>query len=537
MVQDDYRGLCRARELVMHRLLAVLVTLFQVARSDAFQHTLARTRCTHVRRFNRIHGGGGGGGGSGGGISDTSGGEPQPVFRSWVLLASTYSAIIAAKTTLPVTLESLLRSGAAGSGFERLPYRSTMAIIVGKLVLGPITNMMGPFRFLAAVLMCMGACCALCGASTGGGFFSLAWCLLNFAFGGAWGGITAAIREGAPDSWGDQLASCGLASRLSVVLAAATFGRILAHGHIHGYEAWRRVFFVATALTVAPIPGLLRWNRAFSAQPPPIRDKINDEGGSDEPLRAALHRFSHSRTFWALLSARAFHMVVSSFVGFCPIFLGTAFFTTLTSGSAIASNDGGMLGRLSGQMAAGGAIAWAAGGILATSVGAAAYGRASNRGKEAIVGGIGVATVSSSLLLLAHSSRALFGFSSWLLGDTGIDPMKALGLLFILGGGNALPFYVTCNVLSLSLAGKRHTATLANILDAAGFGITIMFEYIAGQCGANAVAKASRTAVSTATARAASACWLPAMQALVLCVTLGAISLNVAMRSDSTEKR
>ena len=157
----------------MHRLLAVLVTLFQVARSDAFQHTLARTRCTHVRRFNRIHGGGGGGGGSGGGISDTSGGEPQPVFRSWVLLASTYSAIIAAKTTLPVTLESLLRSGAAGSGFERLPYRSTMAIIAGKLVLGPITNMMGPFRFLAAVLMCMGACCALCGASTGGGFFSL----------------------------------------------------------------------------------------------------------------------------------------------------------------------------------------------------------------------------------------------------------------------------------------------------------------------------------------------------------------------------
>ena len=452
--------------------------------------------------------------------------HPGPPASNSRLAALTvvYSAIIASKTALPVTLEILIRSGGVGAGIEKLPYRSTLAIVAGKLTLGPLTDAVGPKKFLAAVLLCMGMSLVACGTTTNGGIFCIAWCTLNFAFGGAWGGITAAIREDEPRAWGAQLAACGLASRLSVLLAAAAFGRMMSLG-----APWRAVFFVAATLALASMFVLLGWKTptAYDDGPPA------PENGYDgtESLERAYWRFFHSPTFWALLLARAFHMVVSSFIGFVPLFLGTAFFA---KSAAVGANTAGHLMRISGQLATNGTIAWAAGGILATSWIASLYRSASSRGKEATVVQSGFVTATATLVLFAHCSRSTLGPSRWLLGNQGLNPsgLVTAALLFVIGAGNALPFYVTINELMLSLAGQRHTATLANILDAAGFALTIPFEALAGQCGRAAAAHSKGISVSSTAAAAAAACWTPIAALLQASSLFGVIALYAAMRLD-----
>ena len=265
----------------------------------------------------------------------------------------------------------------------------------------------------------------------------------------------------------------------------------------------------------------------YDGDPPATETGFDDE----ESLAGALRRFFHSPTFWALLLARAFHMVVSSFIGFVPLLLGTAFFK---KSAAVGANTAPHLMRISGQLAANGTIIWAAGGILATSWIANVYRKASRRGKEKNVVTSGIATAIAALILLAHCSRSTFGLSHWLVGRDGLNPsgLIAAALLFVIGAGNALPFYVTINELMLSLAGQRHTATLANILDAAGFALTIPFEGLAGQCGRAAAAHSTGTSVSFTAARAAAACWTPVAALLQASTLFGVITLYIAMRQE-----
>ena len=87
------------------------------------------------------------------------------------------------------------------------------------------------------------------------------------------------------------------------------------------------------------------------------------------------------------------------------------------------------------------------------------------------MGGCTCATTLATAVFLFHS-----------LTGVALPVPVTMVSLFALGSGLALCFYVPSNVVALEL-GKGSTATLSNLLDALGFGLTIPYELLSGRCG------------------------------------------------------
>mmetsp|Transcript_6859 Transcript_6859/g.15731 ORF Transcript_6859/g.15731 Transcript_6859/m.15731 type:complete len:204 (+) Transcript_6859:137-748(+) len=184
------------------------------------------------------------------------------------------------------------------------------------------------------------------------------------------------------------------------------------------------------------------------------------------------------------------------------------------------------------------------GGMLATSAGAACYGRyLDEAGKRRAVLACSTASTAAALALLAHCAPGppFSAHAPWATGFTLGPNSAALALSLLgLGFGSALPFYVPANVLTLQLAqDARHTASLSNLLDAAGFAALVPFEVLAGTNGAAAVAALERQnpalwklggPAATRAAQEAAGCWTQALAALAAACALSGVAMTAAMR-------
>ena len=129
--------------------------------------------------------------------------------------------------------------------------------------------------------------------------------------------------------------------------------------------------------------------------------------------------------------ARALLMVVSSFLGFVPLFLTTAF-------------------AFSGSQAAFGGTLWGMGGLAATTLGATIYNTYNASTQRRLTAGCLAMSTVAAVVFLAHAASILT-----------YHQVVASGLLLLLGFGVSLPFYIPSNVSTVYSSPVLGTQPLA----------------------------------------------------------------------------
>jgi len=348
-----------------------------------------------------------------------------------IALAASYFTVMGAKCALPSVLPLLLDPtvGLVFSNKWQLTRQelmsrqltlATLAVAVGKVVLGPVIDRFGGILSLQVALSVLGG--LLAGISLGSSFmgFAVSWVFIDFIFSSCWAGCINAIHQSfPPDQWPARIGSLAAAARMGNAVAFASFAGVLQLCTGRMKQTWRPVFAISAMIQIFPVL-LLRF---FGNKIAKNRSIETTESKIDRPsLGQSLVTLGKEATtpeFWLHLISRSVLMVFASFLLFVPTLMCQVY------GSSAA------FGAQTGSI-------YALGCLLSVTVVSRIYSRFAYQGKVTmLVGLLGTAT-ASSLAQLAHMTGAIQ-----------LSAVASAALLFLWGFAFAIPFYSMYSILIL----------------------------------------------------------------------------------------
>jgi MFS family permease len=383
-------------------------------------------------------------------------------------LATTYLTVMGAKCALPSVL-ALLISRSNGLTFPtttisatgmtpqghmaKLLGLSTLAVALGKLLLGPVIDTLGGIRALQVALTLLMALLATISCTQQFSLFAISWIFVDFIFSSCWAGCINSIHQSFPErEWGKQVGMLAVGARTGNALSFALFASLLYSLEKTVKQPWRQVFAISAALQLIPLSLLTYFGgKTLKSERNKQLDKPKQEPKpSLQASLATLTREAATPEFWLHLLSRSVLMVFASFLLFVPTLMSQVY------------------GASNGIAAQTGAI-YSLGCLLAVTFGSSWYsGLAKSKQALASVALTGMATVSS-LLQLAHVT------GTWVLTARG-----AAASMFLWGFAFSIPFYLPPSLYALSRGGKQSSATIADAFDIGGFALLAMFNgYVA----------------------------------------------------------
>lgn len=408
-------------------------------------------------------------------------------------LASCYFTVMAAKCALPVCLVPLTSKhglqfpSTSAFGTQQLMANllalSTIAIAVGKLLLGPIIDSFGGVLSLQVALSALALLLGMISVGKSFQLFAVCWIFVDFIFSSCWAGCINAIHQSFPQRlWGKRVGMLAAAARSGNAAAFAFFAWLLSAAGERGYtQSWRLVFGAACVLQTIPVALLMYCRpKKTSATGDNVRTKttIRDSLG-------ALKRVSSTVPFWGHLISRSMLMVFASFLLFVPTLMSQVY---------------GADPSLSAQV---GSI-FALGCLVSVTLGSNAYAKLSKRKRAAsIVALLGLSTLSSGAQL-GH-----------MLGKWHLSTRISAASMFLWGLSVAIPFYIPGSLYALSKGGLESSATIADVFDMGGFALLAAFNgYVAG------------------IQHAVPAAWIATFQFTTGCALVALVSMVVAVLSE-----
>ncbi len=379
-------------------------------------------------------------------------------------LFAAYFAVMGAKCALPSVLSLLTHkeTGLSFAGYSILPQRlmarqltlSTMAVALGKLLLGPVIDHFGGIRsliFSLTVLTFLLATIACCNTFT---VFAACWIGVDFVFSSCWAGCINAVHQAFPEKeWAQRVGMLAAAARTGNAAAFSIFASVLHWAARHdgaGSQPWRLVFGVSAVLQILPIL-LLSYFGGMNGNQKAAEDKMgNDSMPTMTASLIVLGREAKTPEFWLHFISRSALMVYGSFLLFVPTLMSQCY----GASSAFSARCGSI---------------FALGCLSSVTVLSQKFDSLPRRGKiNSIISLLGLATLSA-MLQLAHMAGAIH-----------LSTNSSAATMFLWGFSFAVPFYIPPSMYALSRGGLESSATIADIFDFGGFGMLALFNgYVA----------------------------------------------------------
>jgi MFS family permease len=414
-------------------------------------------------------------------------------------LFSAYFAVMGAKCALPSVLSLLTHkdTGLSFEGWESLPQRlmarqltlSTIAVALGKLLLGPVIDHFGGIRsliFSLTLLAVLLATIACCNTFT---VFAACWIGVDFLFSSCWAACINAVHQVFPEKeWAQRVGMLAVAARTGNAAAFSIFASIL-HMVVTRYKSvsqpWRLVFGASSVIQILPIL-LLSYFGVMNGNEKASEDKtVIDSMPTMTASLSVLAREAKTPEFWLHFISRSALMVYGSFLLFVPTLMSQCY----AASSAFSARCGSL---------------YAMGCLSSVTLLSRKFDSLRRRGKiSSIISLLGLATLSS-LVQLAHMSGVIH-----------LSTNLSAATMFLWGFSFAIPFYIPPSLYALSRGGVESSATIADIFDFGGFGMLALFNgYVAS------------------VAHADLASWIPIFKLLAGCSLTALVSQSLAVYSE-----
>ena len=433
-----------------------------------------------------------------------------------VALAASYFTVMGAKCALPTVL-SLLQSPTIGLTFrpgaspqtqmaEQLTI-ATLAVALGKLLLGPVIDHFGGILSLKVALTGLATLLLTISMAQSFPTFACCWILVDFIFSSCWAASIHAVHQTFHrQQWANQIGNLAAAARAGNSLAFVWFAGVLQIFQQRGMKQyWRPVFFTAAVAQIVPVVLLSIFAAAAGGggnvnttpeaavdqslaagpivqqqQPKPSRSLValgqflqrsknttsyrsvhdsDNQNNRDTKRRptfraslAVLRRESRTLDFWLHLTSRTVLMLYASFLMFVPTLMTEVYQTTASVGAQTGS-------------------LYALGCLLSVTTVSKLYAKMSRPIKLGTVALLLlVGATGSALLQLGHVS-----------GQWTITPALSAFSMFLWGFSFAVPFYIPPSLYALAKGGNESSATIADVFDIGGFALLAIFNgYVAG---------------------------------------------------------
>ncbi|OEU12798.1 MFS general substrate transporter [Fragilariopsis cylindrus CCMP1102] len=437
-----------------------------------------------------ILGGGGGGGGNPNGddalIVSTSKEDtpvvddkdtPEEIYRkrgmTIALLLSNFS-VMGAKCALPSVLSLLLSSdrglsfitttatstaisnSSPQNQFSKLLGLSTLAIAIGKLVLGPVIDKLGGIKSLQITLGLLILLLSIITCCQQFLIFAIAWIGIDFIFSSCWASCISSIQQSFSNAeeWGTQVGYLATGARLGNTISFSIFGSLLYLLETNQYlknsiqQPWRIIFGVSTLLQLIPLCLLYHFGKltisknqeqkqqqsvgtaadtttaATTATANPTSSSSSSSNSSSSSLSSIsiLKKEMKTIEFWLHLISRSCLMVFASFLLFVPTLMNQLYDCSSAISAQVAS-------------------IYSFGCLLAVSF----------------------ATLAS-YVQLANA-----------IGILSLTKVMSTISLFLWGFAFSLPFYLPSSLYALERGGRNGSATISDCFDFFGFGALAFF--------------------------------------------------------------
>ena len=413
-----------------------------------------------------------------------------------IALGTTYLTVMGAKCALPAVL-SLITSSSGGLTFPssaspqalmaRLLGLSTMAIALGKLVLGPVIDKIGGIQSLQIALSSLSLLLLVISATQPFSVFAGAWILVDFIFSSCWAGCINAIHQSFPEHlWGQRIGILAAGARTGNAVAFAMFASLLYALEQRMKQPWRVIFGVSALIQLVPL-GLLTYFGRMTLQThkdneATISIVTPDDRPSFHDTMVTLKREAKTPEFWLHVLSRSALMVFASFLLFVPTLLSQVY----KASSGFAAQAGSI---------------YALGCLLSVTLGSQFYGKLTRKGQALTVSALMGGATLSSLMQLAHVS-----------GMFRLSAAASAASMFLWGFCFAIPFYIPPSLYALSRGGRASSATISDVFDIGGFLLLAIFNgYVASIEHANPAA------------------WIPTFVTTTACSLTSMISLTGAV--------
>ena len=370
-----------------------------------------------------------------------------------------YAGLILCRTAVSIASPEMINDPALGldeAGFGALLGWGAAGALAGKLLNGALADVVGGRRLFLLSISLMGAATFIFGLSSAHVLFMLMNFLAQLTKAAGWPAMTKIIG-----AWFDAArlgrvwGVISTSSRASSVVSSFFLGALLM------VLPWRWLFYVA-GVVAALIVGLnFIFLKDSPAQVGLARSDPEESTEAGEPrlelfaweknLGAALIHFAKSRRVQLICLAVMAMTIQMEFLSFLPLYFQQNF-----------AIDSGPAGMASAAFPAGSFISVLAGGLI--------YDKLTTAGRIRVLAG---------LLALGLASIALLRF----LPELGLDAATGLGVAvgatFIFGLAVSPAYYIPMSVFSIQF-GRARSGMLIGLIDAFGYGATMIFAPLAG---------------------------------------------------------
>jgi sugar phosphate permease len=370
-----------------------------------------------------------------------------------------YAGLILCRTAVSIASPEMIDDPALGldeAGFGALLGWGAAGALAGKLLNGVLADVLGGRRLFLLSISLMGAATFIFGLSSAHVLFMLMNFLAQLTKAAGWPAMAKIIG-----AWFDAArlgrvwGVISTSSRASSVVSSFFLGALLV------VLPWRWLFYVA-GLVTALIVGLnfifLKDSPAQVGLAPSNPQEPTPAGAPrlelfawEKHLGAALIYFAKSRRVQLICLAVMAMTIQMEFLSFLPLYFQQNF-----------SIDSGPAGMASAAFPAGSFISVLAGGLI--------YDKLTTAGRIRVLGG---------LLALGLASIVLIRFVSELALDASTGLGVAVGATFIFGLAVSPAYYIPMSVFSIQF-GRARSGVLIGLIDAFGYGATMIFAPLAG---------------------------------------------------------
>jgi len=369
-----------------------------------------------------------------------------------------YAGLVLCQTTVSIASPEMIADPALGldeAGFGALLGWGAAGALAGKLLNGAIADALGGRRLFLIATSLMGVATVVFGASSAHSLFILMNFLAQLTKAGAWPAMAKLIGAWFdPGRHGRVWGVISTSSRASSVVSSFLLGALLL------VLPWRWLFYLSglvSAVIVALNFVFLKdspTERRLAAPKQEPRQANETRLGLltwEETLGAALNHFAKSRRVRLICLAMMAMTIQMEFISFLPLYFVQNF-----------GIEPGAAGMASAAFPAGSFISVLAGGVL--------YDRLTPSGRIRGLGG---------LLALGLASIVLIRF----LPELGMSASAALGVAvpatFLFGLAISPAYYIPMSVFSIRF-GRTRSGVLIGLIDAFGYGATMIFAPLAG---------------------------------------------------------
>jgi MFS family permease len=435
---------------------------------------------------------------------------PEEIYRkrgmTIALLLSNFS-VMGAKCALPSVLSLLLSSdrglsfitttatstaisnSSPQNQFSKLLGLSTLAIAIGKLVLGPVIDKLGGIKSLQITLGLLILLLSIITCCQQFLIFAVAWIGIDFIFSSCWASCISSIQQSFSNAeeWGTQVGYLATGARLGNTISFSIFGSLLYLLETNQYlknsiqQPWRIIFGVSTLLQIIPLCLLYHFGKltisknqeqkqqqsvgtaadtntaattATATANPTSSSSSSSNSSSSLSSISILKKEMKTIEFWLHLISRSCLMVFASFLLFVPTLMNQLYDCSSAISAQVAS-------------------IYSFGCLLAVSFGSKAFSNLSSSTSSS--SSSPKKQILAIISLLSLATLASYVQLANAIGILSLTKVMSTISMFLWGFAFSLPFYLPSSLYALERGGRNGSATISDCFDFFGFGALAFF--------------------------------------------------------------